>query len=277
MGITDISGKVSLSNGVKMPYLGLGVYLIKDGAEVENVIKYALKTGYRHFDTASLYGNEIGVGNAVNRSNIPRAEIFVTTKVWNSDQGYESTLKAFNQSLKLLNMSYVDLYLVHWPVKGKFKDTWKALEQIYKSGKAKAIGVSNFNIHHLQDLFDVAEVKPMVNQVEFHPYLVQQPLIDFCKQNNIQYQAWSPLMQGNVINIDLLKELAVKYKKTVTQIVLRWNLQKGVVTIPKSVRPERIIENSQIFDFELSDEDMKKIDNLDKNSRLGADPDNFNF
>ena len=277
MEITDISGKVSLSNGVKMPYLGLGVYLIKDGAEVENVIKYALKTGYRHFDTASLYGNEIGVGNAVNQSNIPRAEIFVTTKVWNSDQGYDSTLKAFNQSLELLNMSYVDLYLVHWPVKGKFKDTWKALEQIYKSGKAKAIGVSNFNIHHLQDLFDVAEVKPMVNQVEFHPYLVQQPLIDFCKQNNIQYQAWSPLMQGNVINIDLLKELAVKYKKTVTQIVLRWNLQKGAVTIPKSVRPERIIENSQIFDFELSDEDMKKIDNLDKNSRLGADPDNFNF
>ena len=191
MEITDISGKVSLSNGVKMPYLGLGVYLMKDGTEVENAIKFALKTGYRHIDTASLYGNEIGVGNAVNQSNIPRAEIFVTTKVWNSDQGYDSTLKAFNQSLELLNMSYVDLYLVHWPVKGKFKDTWKALEQIYKSGKAKAIGVSNFNIHHLQDLFDVAEVKPMVNQVEFHPYLVQQPLIDFCKQNNIQYEIYN--------------------------------------------------------------------------------------
>ena len=277
MKITDIRGTVSLSNGIKMPYLGLGVYLVKDGAEVENSIKYALKAGYRHIDTASLYGNEKGVGNAVNHADISRTDIFITTKVWNSDQGYDLTLNAFDQSLKLLNMSYVDLYLVHWPVKGKFKDTWKALEQLYKSGRAKAIGVSNFHIHHLQDLFTNAEVKPMINQVEFHPFLVQQPLIDFCKQNNIQFQAWSPLMQGNVINIELLKELAAKYKKTVAQIVLRWNLQKGVVTIPKSIRPERIVENSQIFDFELLPEDITKIDKLDKNLRVGADPDNFNF
>ena len=277
MKITDITGTVSLSNGTKMPYLGLGVYLVKDGAEVENSIKNALKAGYRHIDTASLYGNENGVGNAVNHSDILRSDIFITTKVWNSDQGFDSTLKAFDQSLKLLNMSYIDLYLVHWPVKGKFNDTWKALEQIYKSGRAKAIGVSNFHVHHLQDLFSTAEVMPMINQVEFHPYLVQQPLIDFCKQNNIQFQAWSPLMQGNVINIELLKELAAKYKKTVAQVVLRWNLQKGVVTIPKSIRPERIVENSQIFDFELLREDLNKIDTLDKNLRVGADPDNFNF
>jgi methylglyoxal/glyoxal reductase len=277
MIITDINGSVTLSNGVKMPYLGLGVYLMKEGNEIDSAIKFAFQKGYRHIDTASLYENEKGVGKAVNTSNMPRSEIFVTTKVWNSDQGYDSTLKAFDKSLKLLNMPYVDLYLIHWPVKGKYKETWKAMEQIYKSGRAKAIGVSNFLEHQLVDLFTVAEIKPMVNQVEFHPLLVQQNLIDFCKQNNIQYQAWSPLMQGKVFEIELLKEIASKYKKTVAQIVLRWNLQKGVVTIPKSVNHERIIENSQIFDFEISDEDVKRIDSLDKNSRIGADPDNFNF
>jgi diketogulonate reductase-like aldo/keto reductase len=277
MKITDIKGFTILSNGLKMPYLGLGVYQVNDGKEVINSVNFALEAGYRHIDTASLYGNESGVGKAVRESSIPRSEIFVTSKVWNSDQGYDSTLRAFDKSLKLLGFDYLDLYLVHWPVRGKFKDTWKALEKLYKEKSVKAIGVSNFLIHQLEDLFTSLEIRPMVNQVEFHPYLVQQPLIDFCVKNNIQFESWSPLMQGNITKVDLLNKLAEKYQKTTAQIVLRWNLQKGVVTIPKSVHKDRIISNSQLFDFELSEADVKEIDGLDKSYRFGADPNTFNF
>jgi diketogulonate reductase-like aldo/keto reductase len=277
MKITDIKGFTVLSNGIKMPYLGLGVYQVNDGKEVINSVNFSLEAGYRHIDTASLYGNEKGVGKAVGESAIPRSEIFVTSKVWNSDQGYDSTLRAFDKSLKLMGFDYLDLYLVHWPVRGKFKDTWKALEKLYKEKAIKAIGVSNFLNSQLTDLLTTVEIAPMVNQVEFHPYLVQQPLIDFCVKNNIQYESWSPLMQGNIIKVDLLNNLAKKYQKTAAQIVLRWNLQKGVVTIPKSIQKERIISNSQLFDFELSEVDIKEIDGLDKSFRYGADPDNFNF
>lgn len=277
MNITGIDGTVTLANGVKMPYLGLGVFLAKDGNEVTQAIFDALEAGYRHIDTAAIYKNEEGVGNAINGGAVKREEIFVTSKVWNTDQGYESTKQAVEESLKKLQTDYLDLYLVHWPVEGKYKDTWKAMEEIYHEGKAKAIGVSNFMQHHLEDLLQDAEIKPMVNQMEFHPYLVQQSLLDFCGRYGIQYEAWSPLMKGKIFEIDELIALAEKYQKTVVQTVLRWNLQKGVVTIPKSVKKERIVSNADIFDFELSAGDMAIIDALDRGERVGPDPDNFDF
>ena len=219
----------------------------------------------------------MAASRAVRESGIPREEIFVTTKVWNSDQGYESTLAAFEASLRRLGMEYVDLYLIHWPVKGKYKETWRALEDLYKEGKARATGVSNFQVHHLEDLMADAEIKPMVNQVEFHPFLTQEKLRDFCRKEGIQLEAWSPLMRGEVVNVPEIVELSEKYGKTPAQIVLRWDLQHGVVTIPKSVREARIRENADLFDFELSAEDMAKLDALNRNHRFGPDPDNFNF
>ncbi|SFJ71173.1 aldo/keto reductase [Thermoflavimicrobium dichotomicum] len=266
-----------LNNGVKMPWLGLGVWKTKEGEEVEQAVKAAIRSGYRSIDTAAAYKNETGVGKAIKESGIPREDIFITTKVWNADQGYDSTLKAFEESRKKLGVEYVDLYLIHWPVKGKYKDTWKALEKLYKDGLVRAIGVSNFQIHHLEDLLADCEVKPTVNQVEFHPYLTQEELLAFCQEQQIQLEAWSPLMQGHVVQDETIQALAQKYKKTPAQIVLRWDLQKGVVTIPKSVKEHRIVENAQIFDFELSPEDMEKIDRLNKNHRFGPDPDNFDF
>jgi len=277
MLITDITGCVILHNNVAMPYLGLGVYKASEGREVINAVTYALQAGYRHIDTATLYQNEKGVGTAIRQSGIKRETIFVTTKIWNTDHGYDAALKAFDRSLAELGFDYLDLYLIHWPVKGKFRDTWRALEDLYKQGRVKAIGVSNFLKHQLLDLMQSAEIVPMVNQMEFHPYLVQQDLIDFCHDRRIQYEAWAPLMQGRIVGVDLLKQLARKYDKDLVQIVLRWNLQKGVVTIPKSVTPARILSNSQLFDFELSSEDMKRIDALDKGLRYGSDPDDFNF
>ncbi|MHA7059960.1 aldo/keto reductase [Aquimarina sp. M1] len=275
--ITDIKGTFTLHNGVEMPYFGLGVYLSKNGREVVDAIQWALDAGYRHIDTASIYKNEEGVGKAIHHSSIPREDIFVVSKVWNSDQGYESTLKAFDESLQRLQMDYLDLYLIHWPVKDTYIETWKALEKLYREKKIRAIGVSNFMKHHLENLMNNSEIKPMVNQMEFHPFLVQQDLIDFCTANSIQYEAWSPMMQGKIFELSILDDLAKKYNKTVAQIVLRWNLQKGVVTIPKSSKQHRIIANSDLFDFELSKEDVNYIDTLDKNERTGPDPDNFNF
>jgi diketogulonate reductase-like aldo/keto reductase len=265
-----------LHNGVKMPWLGLGVWKVKEGDEVVRSVAAALRAGYRSIDTAAVYGNEEGVGKAIHQSGIPREEKFITTKVWNADQGYETTLQAFEASRKKLGLEYLDLYLVHWPVKEKYKETWKALEKLYKDGLVRAIGVSNFQIHHLQDVMDNSEVVPMVNQVEYHPLLTQKELLQFCQRQNIQLEAWSPLMQGNLDN-PTLAELAEKYKKTPAQIVLRWDLQNGVVTIPKSITEKRIIENANIFDFELSREDMDKIDALNINKRFGPDPDNFDF
>ncbi|GAA4279288.1 aldo/keto reductase [Aquimarina mytili] len=275
--ITDIQGTFKLHNGVHMPYLGLGVYLANNDDEVVDAIHWALETGYRHIDTASIYKNEQGVGKAIQTSIINREDIFVVSKVWNADQGYETTLKAFESSLQRLQLEYLDLYLIHWPVQGKYKETWRALEKLYHEKKIKAIGVSNFMQHHLEDLMSTSEIIPMVNQMEFHPYLVQQDLIDFCRQHHIQYEAWSPMMQGKIFELSILDDLAKKYNKTVAQIVLRWNLQKGVITIPKSVKKERIISNADLFDFNISDEDINYIDALDKNHRNGPDPDNFNF
>lgn len=275
MYITDVTGTTTLSNGVRMPYLGLGVYSMNN-EEVTGAIHHALETGYRLIDTASVYGNEAGVGKAVRKSDLPREEIFVTSKVWNTDQGYERTLKAFDESMNRLGLDYLDLYLIHWPVSNLYKDTWKALEKLYNEGRIRAIGVSNFLIHHLKDLMEDAEITPMVNQVEFHPHLVQKELHDFCHKNQIQSEAWAPLMRGKVYEIPLLKGLAEKYDKTPAQIVLRWNLQKGVVTIPKSSNPEHIRSNADIFDFELAEGDIHRIDDLEQGERVtGEHPDQF--
>ena len=275
--ITDIKGTFTLHNGVEMPYFGLGVYLSKEGNEVINAVKWAIQSGYRHIDTAAIYNNEEGVGEGIRASGIPREDIFLVSKVWNSEQGYDSTIKAFETSLKKLNTEYLDLYLIHWPVKGKYKETWRALEELYKQKRIRAIGVSNFLKHHLKDLLTDVSIVPMVNQMEFHPYLVQQDLLDFCKTNKIQYEAWSPLMQGKIFDIDVFKEMAGKYKKTIAQLVLRWDLQKGVVTIPKSSKKQRIIDNAAIFDFSISKEDMAVLDGLDRGKRFGPDPDTFDF
>ena len=275
--ITDLQGTFTLNNGVEMPYFGLGVYLSKEGQEVINAVKWALECGYRHIDTASVYINEAGVGKGIKASGIPREDIFLVSKVWNTHQGYDTTLKAFDASLKRLGTDYLDLYLIHWPVTGKYKETWKALERLYSEKRIRAIGVSNFMQHHLEDLLEGANVVPAVNQMEFHPYLVQQSLLDFCKAKGIQYEAWSPLMQGHIFKEPVFQSMADKYEKTIAQIALRWDLQKGVITIPKSSKKERIIANSDIFDFVLSEADMRSLDALDKGKRFGPDPDNFDF
>lgn len=272
-----LADTTELHNGVKMPWFGLGVYKAEAGEEVENAVRAALEAGYRSIDTAALYNNEEGVGKVIRDSGIPREDIFVTTKVWNSDQGYDSTLKAFDVSRKKLGIDTIDLYLVHWPVKGKYKETWKALEKLYRDGAVRAIGVSNFHVHHLQDLMTDSEIIPMVNQVEYHPLLTQKELLSFCKSNRIQMEAWAPLARGQVLDHNIIVQLAEKYQKTPAQIVLRWDLQHGVVTIPKSVTKSRIIDNANLFDFELSAQDMEQIDSINSDKRIGADPDNFDF
>lgn len=274
--IRSISDCATLSNEVKMPWLGLGVWRVQNGEEVERAVKAAIGAGYRSIDTAAAYGNEEGVGRAIKECGVPREQLFVTTKVWNSMQGYDSTLRAFEESRRKLGLDYIDLYLVHWPVKGKYKQTWKALEKLYKDGNVRAIGVSNFQVHHLEDLMADSEIVPMVNQVEFHPLLSQRELREFCRAKGIQLEAWSPLMQGH-LDVPEIAAIARKYGKSPAQIVLRWDLQHGVVTIPKSVTESRIRENANVFDFELSAEDMETIDGLNKNHRFGPDPDNFNF
>jgi len=271
-----VDSTVELLNGIRMPRLGLGVWKSKEGPETENAISAALQAGYRLIDTAALYENEASVGRAVRESDVPREHIFVTTKVWNSEQGYDSTLKAFGASMDKLGLDYVDLYLVHWPVPGKYKETYRALETLYEEGKVKAIGVSNFLIHHLEDLMGSCRIKPMVNQVEMHPLLTRKPLLEFCKREGIQVESWRPLMKGG-FDIPLLQELAAKYGKTPAQILIRWHLQLDIVTIPKSARAERIRENADVFDFRLSREDMARIDGLNEDRRFGADPDHIDF
>jgi len=271
------TAKVTLYNGVEMPIFGLGVHRAKAGEEVETAVKCALQAGYRSIDTATYYQNERSVGKVILESGIPREEIFLTSKVWNSDQGYHSTIKAFEQSLEKLQTNYLDLYLIHWPQNELTLETWKSMEELYRKGQIRAIGVCNFLIRHLKSLMERSLVKPMVNQFEFHPELVQPELLQFCKDHQIQPEAWRPIMKGKVNEFPLLQELSAKYQKSPVQIVLRWDIQKGVVTIPKSVTPERIIHNADIFDFELSQEDMLNIDSLDKHARMGEDPDNFDF
>lgn len=274
---------VTLANGTKMPRLGLGTWRSSEGGELERAVRWALGLGYRHIDTAMIYGNEEGVGQAIRDSGIPREEIFVTTKLWNDDlrKGADACRAAFDASLRRLRMDYVDLYLVHWPVRGgKWQDAWRVLEEIYDGGRgrARAIGVSNFLVHHLEELRTFESVTPMVNQVEFHPRLVQQELLDYCAMRRIQHEAWSPLMQGKeLFENATLRRIAGRHGRSVAQVVLRWDVQKGTVTIPKSVTRERIAENGAIFDFALSEEEVREIDALDEDRRVGSHPDTFTF
>jgi len=246
--------------------------------ELVNAVKEAIKVGYKSIDTAAIYGNEEGVGKAIAESGVAREELFITTKLWNSNQGYETTLAAFEESMNKLGLEYLDLYLIHWPVpaQGKFVDTWKALEKLYKDGRVRAIGVSNFKIHHLEEILANCEIKPMVNQVEYHPQFNQAELYAFCKEHQIQLEAWSPLMQGGLLEHPTLVDIADKYNKSTAQVILRWDLQTEVVTIPKSIKPHRIAENANIFDFELTSDDMEKINALNTGVRSFADPDDFN-
>ncbi|WP_413299043.1 aldo/keto reductase [Bacillus sp. 1P10SD] len=267
----------TLHNGVKMPWFGLGVYKVRQGEEALHAVKHALNAGYKSIDTAALYDNEESVGQAIKEAGIPREELFITTKVWNSDQRNDTVLEAFETSLSKLGLDYVDLYLVHWPVKEKYKDTWKVLETLYKEGRVKAIGVSNFNIHHLEDVMSIAEIKPMVNQVELHPLFSQPELREFCMKHEIQIEAWAPLGQGRLLDHPVLQEIASAHHKSIAQVILRWDLQNRIVTIPKSIKESRIIENANIFDFTLNESDMEKINALNENKRFGADPDNFDF
>ena len=279
--IKNLQSTTTLHNGVKMPWFGLGVFKVEEGPEVVDAVKTAIKEGYRSIDTAAIYKNEEGVGEGIREglkvAGISREDLFITSKVWNADFGYESTLQAYQTSLDKLGLEYLDLYLIHWPVKGKYIDTWKALETLYSEGRVKSIGVSNFQIHHLEDVMKDAKVIPMVNQVEYHPKLSQTELHSFCQQHNIQLEAWSPLMQGQLLEDSRLKEIAEVHGKSVAQVILRWDLQNGVVTIPKSIKEHRIIENSSIFDFELSSTEMEQIAALNENKRIGPDPDTFDF
>ncbi|WP_077324292.1 aldo/keto reductase [Virgibacillus siamensis] len=269
---------VTLNNGLKMPQLGFGVWQVPDEKATPSV-KKALEVGYRSIDTAKVYENEEGVGRALAAADIPREDLFITTKVWNSDQGYDNTLKAFDKSLERLGLDYVDMYLIHWPTPefDDYVETYKAMEKLYNDGRVKAIGVCNFNIEHLQRLLDECDIVPAVNQVECHPYLQQKEMKEFCKQHNIFVESWSPLMSGgDVLSNDVVKGIADQYGKTIAQVVLRWHLQSNSIVIPKSVTPSRIEENFDVFDFELSEDDMNKIAELDCNHRNGPEPSQMN-
>jgi diketogulonate reductase-like aldo/keto reductase len=268
---------VTLNNGVTMPQLGFGVFQVPD-AETAAAVTAALESGYRSIDTAAIYGNEAGVGQALASSGIARDELFITTKLWNSDQGYDSTLAAFDASLAKLGLDHVDLYLIHWPTPAHdtYLDTWRAFEKILSEGRARAIGVSNFQAAHLQRLLDNSDVVPAVNQVELHPRLQQAELRAFHARHGITTEAWSPLAQGAVLKDPTVTGIADRLGRTPAQVILRWHLQIGNVVIPKSVTPERIRENIDVFDFALSDDDIAAITALDNGTRIGPDPDTFN-
>lgn len=275
---TGLKATTTLNNGVSMPWLGLGVFQVPADADAARTVRTAIDLGYRHIDTASLYQNERGVGRAVRECGVPREEIFVTTKVWNDDIRAGRIEAAFEESMRRLGLDYLDLYLLHWPIKGKHRESWRAMETLYRTGRTKAIGVSNYMIPHLDELLHGAEVVPVVNQIEFHPYLQSKPLHNHCRALDIRVTAWSPLMQaGPLLQDPVLATIAKRHGRTVAQIVLRWDLQVGVVTIPKSVRPARIAENADIFGFALDDAEMKAIAALDDDRRNGADPFHFNF
>ncbi len=267
-----INYKMKMNNGIDIPQFGLGVYLTKSGQECVNAVTWALEAGYRHIDTAKIYGNEKEVGEAVRNSGIERDELFIKTKLWNDDHGYESALKAFDKSLKTLNTDYIDMYLIHWPVKGKRKESWKALEKIYESGYCKSIGVSNYMIIHLEELFTYANVIPVINQVEFSPYNYQKDLLDFCNKNKIILEAYSPLTRMKKHDDPNVLSIAKKHNKTVAQVLIRWAIEKEIVVIPKSSHKERIIENANVFDFSIDESDMKILNNLDEGFRVSWDP-----
>ncbi|MDU9690008.1 aldo/keto reductase [Priestia aryabhattai] len=269
---------VTLNNGLKMPQLGFGVWQVEDNQAAAAVSK-AIEVGYTSIDTAMIYKNEEGVGQAIKESSVPRERLFITTKVWNSDQGYDNALRAFDESLERLGLDYVDLYLIHWPTPqyDEYVETYKALEKLYHDGKVKAIGVCNFEIEHLERLLNECDVTPVLNQIECHPYLAQNELKEFCAKHNIFVEAWSPLDQGGeVLQDEVIQKIAEVHSKTPAQVVLRWHLQNNTIVIPKSVTPSRIEENFNVFDFELTADDMAEINGLNSNRRKGPHPSDMN-
>ncbi|MBT2614813.1 MULTISPECIES: aldo/keto reductase [unclassified Bacillus (in: firmicutes)] len=275
--ISNIGETITLHNGVKMPQLGFGVFKVKNGNETVESVKKAVEVGYRAIDTAAIYENEEGVGQAIRECGVPREELFITSKVWNTEQGYDTTLKAFEDSLNRLGLEYLDLYLIHWPGKDKYLETWRALEKLYKDGKVKSIGVSNFHVHHLENLLANSEVKPVVNQIELHPLLTQVEIRDYCAKHEIKVESWSPLGRGNLLEEPTINHIAKKHGKSPAQVLIRWHLQHDLVVIPKSITPSRIKENAQVFDFSLSLNEMNQIDALNKNERFGSNPDELMF
>lgn len=268
----SINDTALLNNGRRIPLLGLGVYLSKQGSETQNAVKWALEAGYRHIDTAAFYNNEKDVGQAIRQSGINREEIFITTKLWNEDQGYDTALRAFDRSLSLLGVDYIDLYLIHWPVTMRRQESWRALETLLGQGRVRSIGVSNYTIRHLKELLQSTNTVPAVNQVEFSPFLYQEELLQYCRDNSIQLEAYSPLSRAARLNDEFLKQVAANYQKSPAQIMIRWALQHRIVVIPKSVHKERIIENADVYDFEISNGDMEKLNALNENYHVAWDP-----
>ena len=268
----SIESCATLNNGVKMPYLGFGTYLLGTGRIAQSAILHALLAGYRHIDTAKFYRNERDISIAIKQTEIPREEIFITTKVWNNDQGYDTTLAACEQSLKQLETEYIDLYLMHWPVTDNRLETWRAMEKLFDEGKCRAIGVCNFTIKHLEELLEKSSTVPTVNQVEFHPFLFQKELLNYCRENGIQLEGYSPLTKGRKLGEPVLQSIADHYRKTPAQILIRWSLEHLVVTIPKSMNRDRIRENANVFDFSISPEDMTIMNVLNENFRTSWDP-----
>ncbi|MEK5185247.1 aldo/keto reductase [Solibacillus sp. FSL W7-1324] len=278
--ITSLKDTIKLNNEVEMPAMGLGVFQVENDATAE-IVKNAIELGYRSIDTAAIYGNEAGVGEGIKlalaSTGLNREDLFITSKVWNAGLNYEETVSAYEESLEKLGLGYLDLYLIHWPGKNKYAESWSALEDLYIEGKIRAIGVCNFNISHLQDLMKNARVTPVINQVEYHPRLQHQSLRAYCKEHNIQLEAWAPLMQGGLLEDPTIAKIAEKYGKSNSQVILRWDIQNGVITIPKSVRKERMAQNADIFDFSLTVEEMQIINAMNLDKRVGPDPEVFDF
>ena len=273
-----VGSTIKMNNGVEIPRLGLGTWQAQKGGMARQAVEWALEAGYRHIDTAKIYGNEAGVGQGMRDSGVPREDIFLTTKLWNEDIRRGRVKEAFAESLAALQTDYVDLYLIHWPAKG-FEQAWSQMEELHKAGKIRSIGVSNFHKHHFDSLEKTAKILPAANQIESHPYFTNQELVDYCQSRGIAVEVWSPLggTGGNLLKDATLNELAEKYGRTTAQIVLRWHIQRNMIVLPKSTHRDRIFSNREIFDFELSGDDMKRIQGLQRNQRVGPDPDNFNF
>lgn len=269
-----IDSTISLNNGVEMPRFGLGVLDSAVGSETESAVRYALEAGYRHVDTAAVYGNEREVGKTVNAGIVARETVFVTSKVWTTNLSYDGAKRAFDETMAKLGFDYLDLYLIHWPT-SDWQGAWRALEELYEEGRVKAIGVSNFLPHHLNELLQICTVRPSVNQYEMHPYLQQPELRTLCQENEIAVTAWAPIMKGRVLNVPELVAIGEKCGKSAVQVTLRWLLQLGVIAIPKSVNQQRIEANADLYDFELSDDDMAAINTLDQGERVGPHPDTF--
>ena len=273
----NFSSKVKLNNGVDIPILGLGTYQIGDDEAVYNAVRAAIDTGYKHIDTAAAYGNEASIGRAIKESGVKREDIFITTKLWNEEQRKDNQYKAFEESLGRLGVDYLDMYLIHWPVRGKYVESWKILERIYKEGRARAVGVCNFHIHHLEDIFAASDLLPAVNQVECHPWLTQVELAEYTQKKGIVFEPWSPFGVGKLLEDKKLESIAQKYNKSTAQLILKWGLQRGFINIPKSANKDRILQNTQIFDFTVTEDDMAEIFKLNCGWRSGADPETFTF